>query len=109
MAAGPVEVVEDTQKLGDHRRLGALTNQLLVAQCPLAVIGELGWDPLQVLGQFGDFVGTFGGGRSRHRPTRGRAGSLLRLFRSSRARANFAGFGVDTPFVGDSHRLVRIV
>ena len=54
MAAGAVEIVEHAEQLGDDRGLGPIGGELLVAQGPLAVVGEVGLHPLQVGGQFGD-------------------------------------------------------
>ena len=104
MAARPVEIVEHRQQLGDDGGLGALGDELLVPQRALAVVGVLRLYALQVGLQFGSLI-VFRGcrrcGRSRRRPAWGRPGC--------RCVTNFAGLGIDTPFVGDGHRLVRIV
>ena len=108
MAAGAVEVVEHRQQLGDNRGLGALGDELLVAQRALAVVVVLRLDALQGGLQFGELferrricpLRGSGRGGFRRRPTGGRPGRLL---------TDFASLGIDTPFVGDGHRLVRIV
>ena len=102
VAARPVEIVEHRKQLGDDGGLRALGNQLLIAQRPLPVVVVLRFDALQGGLELGDLirVRSRGDGSSRRRPTWGRAGSVL---------TNFAGLGIDTPFVGDGHRLVRIV
>src|SRR5215207_6037811 len=95
VVAGAIEVVEHGQQLSDYRGLGPLGDQLLVAHRTLAVVVVLRFDALQGRFQFSDLVGVRSRGGFRSRP-----GRLL---------TNFASFGIDTPFVGDGHRLVRIV
>ncbi len=93
------------------RGLGAIGGQLLVAQRPLAVVGEIGLHPLQVSEQFGRLADLVGVSPRRPAPAHwGPAPAAARgSVRALRARTNFAGLGIDTPFVGDGHRLVRIV
>ncbi len=54
VAAGTVEVVEHRQQLGDNRGLGALGDELLVAQRALAVVVVLRLDALQGGLELGD-------------------------------------------------------
>ena len=72
VAAGAVEIVEDTEQLRDDGRLGALGGELLVPQGALAVVGEVSLDPLQVGEQFVGLACLLGGfprERPRRRPT----------------------------------------
>ena len=103
MAVGALEIIEHRKQLVDHDRLPAFPGRLLIAQCPLAVIGEVGLNPLQISEQFGRLVGLL---RSlaregpRRRPTGGWAGGGTF--------ADFSGLRVDATLIGDSHRFVAI-
>ena len=72
MAAGTFEVVEHWEQLTDHDGFGPFANRILLAQCALAVVGEVGLHPLQIGGELGDLVGFTG--RRRRRPLRGGTG-----------------------------------
>ena len=58
--ARAVEIVEYRKQLADDRGLGPIGDHLLVAQGPLAVVGEVGLDPLQIREQFGGLAGLLG-------------------------------------------------
>src|SRR4051794_22552196 len=99
MLTGAVEIVQYAQELGDHRDLGPVGSSLLLTYRTLAVVVVFGLDALQSGFQFRGLIDGRLGSRLRRRPTGGRAGGGL---------TNFARVGIDAPFVGESHRLVRI-
>ena len=72
----------------------------MITQGALAVVGEVGLDPLQIAEQFGGLVSLLRrlpGERARRRPIGGRAGI-----------AYFPGLWVDAALVGDGHRFVAL-
>ena len=102
MTACALEIVEHAQQLADHRGLSPLGGSLLVAQRPLAVVGEVGLHPLQIAEQFGRLIGllrSFGLRRPRVPPRGGGTGSNV---------AYLAGLGIDPPLVSDGYLFVRV-
>ncbi len=120
--ARPLEIVEHAQQLADDGGLGPIRRGLLVAQRALAVVGEVGLDPLQVGDQLGDLVGV---GRTRRRrpglpPLRGPApggtcrtspvsGSIRRLSVTVTGSCGLPGRSLGLPVILDDLRVHDVV
>ena len=104
--ARPLEIVEHAQQLADDAGLGPVGRGLLVAQRALAVVGEVGLDPLQVTQQFGGLAGLLG---TFARKVPGRTPSRRpSLLGTGRGMPHFTRFRIDPPLVGDGYLLLWI-
>jgi len=119
---GPFQVVQQWQQFPDHRGLGRHDHRLPVPVDPLAVVGVLRLQPLQVRGALGQFLLDIRGGRDGfldERVTQRRTGRarLARLgggfaragLLVGRPRAHLAGLRVEPAAIPHDDRLGHLV